>query len=158
MRKKIDHKEKKMRKIFTVMPPTSVNMTKVPELQLPIRLEGRHIVNFDVDTGAADNLLGKTALSALEEPRLQDSIQQFKSASQHKLPILGSVNLQAETNDVPASSQEVFIVIQGCRNIQSRFAWTKSCPPSTCPPLASEIQHVPDNFMGFECKHSSAKY
>ena len=107
MKKKNDAKDKKMRKIFTVTPPNSVHMVKVPELQLPIKLEGHNIVNFEVDTGAADNFLGKTAWSELGEPRLQESIQQFKSASQHKLPILGTINLQAETNDVPGNSQEI---------------------------------------------------
>ena len=105
MRKKNDNKDKKMSKIFIVTPPTSINMIKVPELQLPIKLEGKTIVNFEVDTGAADNFLGKTAWSELGEPK--ESTQQFKSASQHKLPILGTVNLQAETNCMSGSSQEI---------------------------------------------------
>ena len=82
-------------------------MINVPKLQLPIKIEGRKIVTFEVDTGAADNFLGNTALSELGEPRLQESTQQFKSASQDKLPILGIVNLQVETNDISGSSQEI---------------------------------------------------
>eukprot|EP00795_Rhopilema_esculentum_P005001 gene5001-biopygen83 len=67
--------------------------------RLPIKLEGQHMVNFEVDTGAGDNFLGKTAWKELGEPILEAPSQQFESASQHKLPVLGTVMLQAETEN-----------------------------------------------------------
>ena len=76
---------------------TTVNRIKFPELQLPVQLEGNHTITFEVDTGAADNFLGKNAWNALGKPELQKSLQQYESASQHPLPLLGTVTLQAET-------------------------------------------------------------
>ena len=57
------------------------------------------MINFEVDTGAGDNFLGKTAWKELGEPILEAPSQQFESASQHKLPVLGTVLLQAETEN-----------------------------------------------------------
>ena len=52
-----------------------------------------------MDTGAGDNFLGKNAWSTLGKPELQEPCQHFESASQHELPVLGTVTLQAETED-----------------------------------------------------------
>ena len=71
----------------------------MPELHLPLKLEGQHTVESEVDTGAGDNFLGKNAWSTLGKPELQEPCQHFESASQHELPVLGTVTLQAETED-----------------------------------------------------------
>ena len=97
---------KKAKKIYTISQPTTVNKIKVPELQLPIKLEGQHTISFEVDTGAGDNFLGKNAWSELGRPELQEPAQQFESASQHKLPVLGTVTLKAETEHPQGSNQQ----------------------------------------------------
>ena len=38
-------------------------------------------------------------MSTLRKPELQESYQPFELASQHELPVLGTVTLQAETED-----------------------------------------------------------
>eukprot|EP00795_Rhopilema_esculentum_P013866 gene13866-4813_t len=96
---KLTGERNKLKKIFSISQTNTVNKVKVPELQLPIKLEGQHMVNFEVDTGAGDNFLGKTAWKELGEPILEAPSQQFESASQHKLPVLGTVMLQAETEN-----------------------------------------------------------
>ena len=90
---------RKTQKIFTISKPTAINKIQVPELHLPLKLEGQHTVEFEVDTGAGDNFLGKNAWSTLGKPELQEPCQHFESASQHELPVLGTVTLQAETED-----------------------------------------------------------
>ena len=57
------------------------------------------MVNVEVDTSAGDYFLGKTAWEELGEPILEAPNQQFESASQHKLPVLGTVTLQAESEN-----------------------------------------------------------
>ena len=52
-----------------------------------------------MDTGAGDNFLGKNAWSKLGKPELQEPYQHFESASQHELPVLRTITLQAETED-----------------------------------------------------------
>ena len=96
---KLTGERNKLKKIFSISQTNTINKVKVPELQLPIKLEGQHMINFEVDTGAGDNFLGKTAWKELGEPILEAPSQQFESASQHKLPVLGTVLLQAETEN-----------------------------------------------------------
>ena len=96
---KLTRERNKLKKIFSISQTNTINKVKVPELQLPIKLEGQHMINFEVDTGAGDNFLGKTAWKELGEPILEAPSQQFESASQHKLPVLGTVMLQAETEN-----------------------------------------------------------
>ena len=81
MRKKNDNKDKIMSNIFTLTPPTSVKMIKVPELQLPVRLEGHNIINFENDTGAADNFLARQLGVNWESPKnlLSNSNQQVNT-------------------------------------------------------------------------------
>ena len=43
---------RKTQKIFTISKPTAINKIQVPELHLPLKLEGQHTVEFEVDTGA----------------------------------------------------------------------------------------------------------
>ena len=95
---------RKTQKIFTILKPTAVNKIQVPELHLPLKLEGKHTVKFEVDTGPGENFLGKNALSALGKPELQEPYQHFESGSQHELPVLGTVSLQAETEDSQQSN------------------------------------------------------
>ena len=63
---------RKTQEIFTSLKPTAVNKIRVPELHLPLKLEGQHVVKFEVGTGAGDNFLGKNAWSALGKPELQE--------------------------------------------------------------------------------------
>ena len=63
---------RKTQKIFTILKPTAVNKIQVPELHLPLKMEGKHAVKFEVGTGAGDNFLGKNAWSALGKPELQE--------------------------------------------------------------------------------------
>ena len=90
---------RKTQKILTISKPTAISKIQVPELYLPLKLEGQHTVEFEVDTGAGDNFLSKNVWSTLGKPELQEPCQHFESASQHELPVLGTVTLQAEIED-----------------------------------------------------------
>ena len=72
---------RKTQKIFTISKPTAINKIQV---HLPLKLEGQHTVEFEVDIGAGDNFLGKNARSTLRKPELQEPYQHFESASQHE--------------------------------------------------------------------------
>ena len=85
--------------MFTISKPIAINKIQAPELHLPLKLEGQHTVEFEVDTGAGDNFLGKDAWSTLGKPELQEPCQHYESTSQHELSDLGTVTLQAETED-----------------------------------------------------------
>ena len=52
-----------------------------------------------MDTGAGDNFPCKNAWSTLGKPELHEPGQHSESANQHELPVLGTVTLQAETED-----------------------------------------------------------
>ena len=58
---------KKTQKIVTILKPTAINRIQVPELHLPLKLEGQHTVKFEVDTGGGDNFLGKKCLECTGE-------------------------------------------------------------------------------------------
>ena len=70
----------------------------MPELQLPINLDGKLTVYFEIDTGAGESFIGKNTWHKIGKPTLEEPTQHFESASQHQLPILGSITLQAETS------------------------------------------------------------
>ena len=70
--------------------------TGIPELQLAIRLNGNHTVNFEIDTGAGDNFLDSRAWMCLGQPMLTKSNRKFESASLHSLPILGALKLDVQ--------------------------------------------------------------
>ena len=57
-------KEEKGRQKFTGKAKTKENLTTVNRIKVPeitVQLEGQHIFDFEVDTGAGDNFLGKNA-------------------------------------------------------------------------------------------------
>ena len=85
---------------------TRKNPDEIPELQLPLKLNGTHTVNFEVDTGAGDNFLGREAWASLGQPELTGSDRKFESASQHSLPILGSVQLEAQVASSGSLTQQ----------------------------------------------------
>lgn len=92
-------KKSKTKKINSVLlVPNQQDVKKVPELQVPIKLDGQHLVNFEVDTGAAENFLGENVWKDLGKPKLQDSGRRFESASQDPLPVLGAVALSAQVD------------------------------------------------------------
>ena len=71
-------------------------LDKMPELQLPVKLNGTHTVDFEIDTGAGDNFLGRQTWRCLGQPDLTEPDRQFESASLHNLPVLGSIRLDAQ--------------------------------------------------------------
>ena len=91
--KNLKHEQKKAGKA----PQLPVNSIKVPELQLPIKLDGKLTIDFEIDTGAGESFIGKNTWHKIGKPKLEEPTQHFESASQHKLPILGSITLQTET-------------------------------------------------------------
>ena len=79
---------------------------EVPELQLPLKLNGNHTVNFEVDTGAGDNFLGRAAWASMGQPELTESDRVYESASHHSLPVLGSLQLDAQVASSASPSQQ----------------------------------------------------
>ena len=71
-------------------------LDKMPELQLPVKLNATHTVDFEIDTGAGDNFLGRQTWRCLGQPDLTEPDRQFESASLHNLPVLGSIWLDAQ--------------------------------------------------------------
>ena len=74
---------------------TVCKVEKVPVLQQTISINGQ-VIDFEVDTGAGENFMGRTVWEQLGEPELVGSSQQFQSASEHPLPVMGSVTVQAQ--------------------------------------------------------------
>ena len=71
-------------------------LDKMPELQLPVKLNATCTVDFEIDTGAGDNFLGRQTWRCLGQPDLTEPDRQFESASLHNLPVLGSIRLDAQ--------------------------------------------------------------
>ena len=71
-------------------------LDKIPELQLPVKLNGTHTVDFEIDTGAGDNFLGRQTWRCLGQPNLTEPDRQFESASLQNLHVLGSIRLDAQ--------------------------------------------------------------
>ena len=70
---------------------------RVPEIQLPIKLNGARTFDFEVDTGAGDNFLGsKQYMEDLGQSHLTEKHRHFESASQPKLPVKGCVTLNSQ--------------------------------------------------------------
>ena len=69
------------------------------ELHVTIQLEG-HPVKFEVDTGSGDSFIGKDAWREMGQPSLSEPRRQYKSASQHPLPVLGILTKTADQGDV----------------------------------------------------------
>ena len=74
----------------------------IPELHQTVKLNGQP-VNFEVDTGAGDSFIGDNVWNNLGQPELSFTGQQYESASQHTLPIRGTVTLQAQKQQADGS-------------------------------------------------------
>ena len=90
----LKYDQKKARKVLQL----PVNSIKVPELQLPIKLDGKITVDFEIDTGGGESFIGKNTWHKIGKPTFEEPTQHFESASQHQLPILKSITLQTETS------------------------------------------------------------
>ena len=87
LRKRKDAKDAKtVRSIYTCQ--QTVSKTTPAELHYTIHWKGQPIT-FEVDTGSGDSFLGKRDWMKLGQPPLQPSDRQYKSATQHPLPVLG---------------------------------------------------------------------
>ena len=64
-------------------------------------------INFEVDTGAADNFITEEYWSKLGEPELKQTDEVFKSATTHNLPVLGYFTAPASTSADPATKTDV---------------------------------------------------
>ena len=71
----------------------------VEELQITIQLEG-HPVTFEVDTGSGDSFIGKDTWLEMGQPSLSEPNRQYKSASQHPLPVMGILTRTTNQGDV----------------------------------------------------------
>ena len=69
--------QKKAKKVLQL----PVNSLEVPELQLPIKLDGKLTVYFEIETGAGESFIGKNTWHKIGKPTLEEPIQHFESAS-----------------------------------------------------------------------------
>ena len=98
--------QKTMMKQIKAVPISSVNKVgKVPVLQQPISINGQ-VVNFEVDTGAGESFVGQSTWQRLGAPELAQPTQQFESASQHPLPVLGSITVSAKKPSVVGGEEQ----------------------------------------------------
>ena len=68
---------------------------KVQVLQQHIFIDGQSF-DFEVDTGAGESSMEQSVWQQLGVPELTESTQKIQSASQHPLPVLGSVTISAQ--------------------------------------------------------------
>ena len=104
-KKKAIRPERKMPEVKTIRAIFEGERNRVPELQLPVKLNGTCTFDFEVDTGAGDNFLGSNTWRDLGQLHLTESHRQFESASQHKLPVKGCVTLNSQVTQHNFPSQ-----------------------------------------------------
>ena len=107
-KKKAISPERKMPEVKTIRAILKGERNRVPELQLPVKLNGSRTFDFEVDIGAGDNFLGNNTWRDLGQPHLTKSHRQFESASQHKLPVKGCVTLNSQVtqHNFPSSQMK----------------------------------------------------
>ncbi len=72
-KKKAIKPERKMPEVKTIRVIFKGERNRVPEIQLPVKLNGARTFDFEVDTGAGDNFLGsKQYMEDLGQPHLTE--------------------------------------------------------------------------------------
>ena len=104
-------KPKKVKTIVKSCFNTSQEQTSCPELRQKVVING-HSLEFEIDTGSADNFMGQSSWRKIGSPTLQPSERNYQSASQHPLPVLGTVALKTHLKKEPDSVSLDFNVTQ----------------------------------------------
>ena len=89
-------KKKKFVKTIQTVKEESFTDEIPPEVEVPIKLDDKHILDFEVDTGAGTNFLGYNNWKKLGQPNVKKTRHRYESVTKHKLPVLGSVKLKAQ--------------------------------------------------------------
>jgi hypothetical protein len=92
--KQMKQRKSPVKTIKLVQSDTVLKVEKLPVLQQPVIIKGQTI-DFEVDTGAGENFMGKSVWQKLGAPTIEEPVRQFQSASQHPLPVLGTLTVQA---------------------------------------------------------------
>ena len=70
----------------------------VPQLRLEVQIRNKKI-NFEIDTGSSANFISSEVWHRIGQLSIEKVQEMYQSASKHKLPVLGSLNLNIKGSD-----------------------------------------------------------
>ena len=70
----------------------------VPQLRLEVQIRNKKI-DFEIDTGSSANFISSEVWHRIGRPSVEKVQETYQSASKHKLPVLGSLNLNMKGSD-----------------------------------------------------------